>query len=55
MVWWGIHDRSIKQVVDFFASREEAEQTLQVILGDEPGWVSILEVVPLDLGEAALN
>jgi hypothetical protein len=55
MPWWGIHDRSVRQVVDFFLSRDEAEETLQVILEDEPEWASILEVVPLELGDAAPN
>jgi hypothetical protein len=53
VLWWGIHDRSVRQVVEFFRSRDEAEETLEAILGDE--WASILEVVPLDLGEAAPN
>lgn len=55
MLWWGIHDRSVKHVVEFFLSRDEAEETLEVILGDEPEWVSILEVVPLELGDVAQN
>ena len=55
MLWWGIRDRSTERVVEFFASRHEAEETLEEILGDEPGWTSILEVVPLELGDAAPN
>jgi hypothetical protein len=55
VLWWGIHDRSVRQVVELFSSRDEAERTLEEILGDEPEWASILEVVPLDLGEAAPN
>jgi hypothetical protein len=49
------HDRSIEPVVEFFASREEAEETLEEILGDEPGWASILEIVTLELEDAAPN
>lgn len=55
VLWWGIHDRSVRQVVEFFVSRGEAEETLEVILGDEPEWASILEVVPLVLGDAVPN
>jgi len=42
-------------VVEFFASRNEAEETLEEILRDEPEWASILEVVPLELGDASWN
>jgi hypothetical protein len=49
------HDRSVRQVVEFFLSRDEAEETLEAILGDEPEWASILEIVSLELGDAALN
>jgi hypothetical protein len=55
MLWWGIHDRSIERVIEFFVSRDGAEETLEEILGDEPEWASILEVVPLELGEVAWN
>lgn len=55
MLWWGIHDRSVRQVVEFFLSRDEAEETLEAILGDEPEWADILEIVPLELGEPGLN
>ena len=51
----GIHDRSIEPIVEFFASQDEAEETLEEILTDEPEWVSILEVVPLELGQAIPN
>jgi hypothetical protein len=27
-------------------SRDEAEETLEAILGDEPEWASIFEIVP---------
>jgi hypothetical protein len=55
VLWWGIHDRSTERVVEFFLSRDEAEETLEAILGDEPEWASILEVVPLVLGDAMPN
>jgi hypothetical protein len=51
----GIHDRSVRQVVELFLSRDETEETLEAILGDEPEWASILEVVPLELGDAVPN
>jgi hypothetical protein len=34
--------------------REEAETMLREVLGDEPQWAAILEVVPLEL-EIATN
>ena len=55
MLWWGLHDRSPEQVIEFFASQEDAEETLDVILGDEPQWAGILAIVPLELGELGPN
>jgi hypothetical protein len=37
-------------VVDFYATREKAEETLQQVVEDEPGWASVLEVVQSSSG-----
>jgi len=37
-------------VIDFYASREDAELILEQVLEDEPGWAGTLEVVAVELG-----
>jgi hypothetical protein len=48
--FYGLADYSVQEVVEFFASREEAEKTLQDVLHDEPQWESILGLVRVELG-----
>jgi hypothetical protein len=48
VVFWGIADAFIDEVVLFFASREEAEGELRAILQDEPGWADKLALVSVD-------
>lgn len=40
------------EVIEFYASREEAEQALHHVLADVPEWLGELGVVPVVLGEA---
>ncbi len=37
-------------MIDLYATRTEAEETLRPVLEDEPGWVGMLEVVEVELG-----
>ena len=37
--------------LDLFLTREAAEDELREILHDEPAWVHVLSVVPVDLNE----
>lgn len=48
VVFWGIADAFIDEVVLFFASREEAQGELRAILQDEPGWADKLSLVLVD-------
>jgi len=41
---------SVQEVIDFYASREDAELILEQVLEDEPGWAGTLEVVAVELG-----
>ena len=43
------------EVIDFYPSREEAEETLERVLEDEPAWVGMLEVVAVELGSPSQN
>ena len=36
---------------DLFLTQEAAESELREILEDEPGWMGLLSVVPIDLDE----
>jgi hypothetical protein len=40
------------EVIEFYPSREEAEQALQDVLNDEPDLQGQLGVIPVELGEA---
>ena len=46
---WGLTDRFVDEVIEFYASREQAERALQAVLIDEPGWEGMIEIVPLPL------
>lgn len=48
MLFWGIADADLSEVVEFFASRQDAERELRTILRDEPTWAGKLSVVAVD-------
>ena len=39
----------LSETLDLFLTREAAEAELQEILVDEPEWVNVLRVVPIEL------
>lgn len=41
--------QSPRETLDLFLSLEAAEDELQEILEDEPQWVNVLRVVPIEL------
>jgi hypothetical protein len=45
---WGLADYEVNEIIEVFAEREDAEQMLRDCLSDEPEWVEILEVVPVE-------
>jgi hypothetical protein len=44
---WGLADRFVGEVIEFYGSREQAERALEAVLADEPDWAGMIEVVPL--------
>ncbi|MEK6275527.1 MAG: hypothetical protein AABM30_09335 [Actinomycetota bacterium] len=48
-------DSGLGEVVEFFASREEAEKALRDVLTDEPDWKGVVGVAEIDLGSVSLN
>jgi hypothetical protein len=42
-------------VIEFYASREEAEQALRDVLTDEPEWQGILGITEIDIGFETAN
>lgn len=48
MLFYGLLDRELAEVIEFYPSREAAEAELREILADEPGWVARLEIVLVD-------
>jgi hypothetical protein len=52
---FGLADHQVQEIVEFYATREAAEETLRQILADEPGWIDILKVVEIDLAGMSMN
>lgn len=44
---WGLTDRFVGEVIQFYRSREQAERALRAVLADEPEWEGMMEVVPV--------
>jgi hypothetical protein len=43
--FYGLLDRELQVVVEFYLSREQAERDLAAVLRDEPAWAEQLAVV----------
>ncbi len=52
MIFYGLTHSSARKVIEFYASREEAEATLREILIDEPDWRELLAIVPVKFAAA---
>ena len=46
---WGLADYFVDEVIEFYASRDQAERALQAVLIDEPEWEGMIKIVPLPL------
>jgi hypothetical protein len=44
---WGLADRFVDEVIEFYGSREQAERALRAVLDDEPEWEGMIEIVPV--------
>ena len=44
----GLLDREHAEVIEFYATRQDADRELGVILHDEPDWVGRFEIVVVD-------
>jgi hypothetical protein len=44
---WGLADYFVDELIEVYASREQAERALANVLRDEPEWEGMLEVVPV--------
>jgi hypothetical protein len=55
VLFYGLLDRQLERVVEFYVSREGAERKRAVILADEPGWAELFEIVRVDFGGAGVR
>jgi hypothetical protein len=55
MIFYELADHSVHEVIDFYATRGEAEATFEQVLEDEPGWAGMLEVVAVEFRGASEN
>jgi len=49
------NSRLVSETLDLFLTREAAEAELREILEDEPEWVNVLRVVPIELDGRELS
>ena len=54
MIFYGVADARIDEIIEFFPSRDDAECFIEECLLDEPSWASILWVEPIEI-ETTLN
>jgi hypothetical protein len=45
---YGLHDRQLERIVEWYTSREAAEREIAVILADAPEGADLLDVVLVD-------
>jgi hypothetical protein len=55
VLFYGLADFNLREVVEFYASRADAEADLRRVLANEPVWERILGLVRVDLGKSALS
>jgi len=48
--FYGLVDLTVLEVIEFYCTREKAEQSLADVVADEPDWVTILRIDEIDLG-----
>jgi hypothetical protein len=48
-------DSGLGEVIEFYGSREEAEEALREVLHDEPGWHGEINVVEIPLLSGVMN
>jgi hypothetical protein len=52
---YGLHDRQLERIVEWYTSREAAEREIAVILADEPEGADLLDVVLVDFSELGVR
>lgn len=53
MLLYGLHDRQLERIIDWYTSRTAADLELATILNDEPEWMEQqLEIGRVDFSEA---
>lgn len=52
MRFYGLASLRLREVVEFYADRDSAEEALREALSDEPEWKDELRIVSIDLDES---
>ena len=55
MIFYGLADCFVNEVIDFYASRQEAEATLAQVIADQPEFERTLAVVSVDFGSTPIG
>jgi hypothetical protein len=54
VIFYGVADARIFEILEFFASPHDAERFIEECLRDEPSWAPILSIEPIEF-EIATN
>ena len=54
---WGLIELELQEAVELYSSEAQADEALRQVLRDEPGWIDLVAVQPIELEESrfALN
>ncbi len=55
MQFYGLHDRDLAEIVEFYASLEDADRELREIVHDEPDWTGRYGIVLADFSVAEVT
>lgn len=50
MVFYGLVDLRLLEIVEFYGTREEAERAVRDVLADEPRWSDYIGLARVDFG-----
>jgi hypothetical protein len=53
--FYGLAHLELAEAVEIYSTAEDAEEALEAVLLDEPGWRGFLTIEPIDLGQFSLN
>ena len=50
MIFYGLADYAVDEIIEFYATKEDAQVALRQVLEDEPQWKPILGIETVNFG-----